>query len=212
MFNHRASCCWLLFCFCWNSLLAQSSTPDSVPTDPSIATLIKSNELTEEEKQKIFEYGKKVGKLNSEKLILLIFQSLPPDEQKKLLAFTQFLLEPKLPRTTVEFEKIKINLGEIRSGTVFRDSISLKNTGRNPYTICSIRTNCDCTVLRHPEFPVMPGETETIFLEFDSSRKLGILDVGIVIEDNSSPNLRTIIQLKGNVVPQKKLPGEDSKH
>lgn len=208
MFNHRASCCWLLFCICWNSLLAQSSTPDSVPPDPSVPTILKDKNVSEEEKKRVLDFLKKLGEVDLDEEINLLFEKLPPAEKEKARLLLETYQQPKMPRTTVVYETLEIELGEIPAGSVIRDSISLKNTGRHPYLIFEIQSSCDCTVLRKPEFPVMPDDKDQIFYEFDSSGKLGKFRIGIVIHDNSSPNSRTIIYLNGTVVPRKKLPGE----
>lgn len=208
MFNHRASCCFVLvFCF-FTAVFAQSSTPDSVPTDPSIAPILKDKNVSEEEKKQVLDFIRKLGEFDLDKEINLLFEKLPPTEKEKVRLVLETLQLPKMPRTTVEYEVLEINLGNIPNGKIIRDTITLKNTGRHPYFIFSSQSSCDCTVLRQPELPVMPGESDQIFYEFDSAGKLGEFRIGIVIQDNSSPNSRIIIYLNGTVVPRVKLPGE----
>jgi hypothetical protein len=48
----------------------------------------------------------------------------------------------------------------------------------------------------------MPGESLTMRVEFNSSGKRGRSQPGIIVYDNSSPNLRNILYLDGEVVPR----------
>jgi hypothetical protein len=61
-------------------------------------------------------------------------------------------------------------------------------------------------VLRYPEYPVMPGETALIRVEFDSRGKAGTTVPGIIFYDNSIPNQRKTLYLKGKI-QKRKTPG-----
>jgi hypothetical protein len=38
-----------------------------------------------------------------------------------------------------------------------------------PLVIDSVKASCGCTAVTYPHYPVMPGETDTIFITFDSA-------------------------------------------
>lgn len=107
-------------------------------------------------------------------------------------------------RTTVVWRPDTLFFGDVFEGAIRLDSFQVTNTGSHPYIIKSVKASCDCTVLRLPERPVMPGETAAIGVEFDSAGKAGHAQPGIVVYDNSVPNSRHILYLDGNVVPRKK--------
>ena len=107
-------------------------------------------------------------------------------------------------RTTVQWLPDTLFFGEVYEGAILLDSFMVTNTGAYPYVIRQIKASCDCTVLRLPERPVMPGETAAIRVEFDSAGKAGPTRPGIVIYDNSKPNSRNILYLDGYVKPRKK--------
>lgn len=92
----------------------------------------------------------------------------------------------------------------IDEGYILLDSFKVTNIGEHPYVVREVKTTCDCTVLRYPKEPLMPGETATIRIEFDSAGKAGLAQPGIVIYDNSAPNLRSIIYLSGYIISRKK--------
>lgn len=107
-------------------------------------------------------------------------------------------------RTTVVWRPDTLFFGDIYEGAILLDSFKVTNTGANPYVIKNVRASCDCTVLRFPSRPIMPGETAAIRVEFDSAGKAGHAQPGIVVYDNSMPNSRNILYLDGNVIPRKK--------
>jgi hypothetical protein len=112
--------------------------------------------------------------------------------------------------TTVRFSKDTVIFGNIEEGVIIIDTFQFQNTGNAPYIIKEVKTSCDCTVLKKPEFPVMPGETSTLRVEFDSNGKAGASTPGIILYDNSVPNGRNILYLKGSVSPRKKAKPEGS--
>ncbi len=107
-------------------------------------------------------------------------------------------------RTTVSWSRDTLDFGVMEEGAILLDSFTVTNTGAVPYQIRSVRTSCDCTVLRYPKSPVQPGKTATIRVEFDSRGKSGLAQPGIILYDNSMPNLRSILYFNGRIVPRKK--------
>lgn len=107
-------------------------------------------------------------------------------------------------KTTVQWEPDTLFFGEINEGFILLDSFKVTNTGEHPYIIRSVKTSCDCTVLRLPKEPLMPGQTAAIRVEFDSAGKAGDALPGIVVYDNSRPNMRHILYLSGYIIPRKK--------
>ncbi len=106
--------------------------------------------------------------------------------------------------TTVVWNRDTLDFGVIEEGAILLDSFSVTNTGPVPYQIRSVRSNCDCTVLRYPKTPVQPGKSATIRVEFDSRGKAGMAQPGIILYDNSTPNSRSILYFKGRIMPRKK--------
>ena len=107
-------------------------------------------------------------------------------------------------RTTVQWEPDTLFFGEIGEGMILLDSFQVTNTGEYPYIIRSVKASCDCTVLRFPKEPLQPGQTAVIRVEFDSAGKAGDALPGIVVYDNSRPNMRHILYLSGYIIPRKK--------
>jgi len=180
----------LFFCF---SLLAQpNKTADVRPA---------LKNLTTEQKLRLLEYIRFLG-ADIDKEVQYSFEQLSQVNREKAVYYAGVLQKDagNLSRTTVVWSRDTLRFGFVEEGTILLDSFVVTNTGQSPYVITDIRTSCDCTVLKKPEFPLMPGESLTLRVEFNSMGKRGRSQPGIIVYDNSSPNLRNILYLDGEVV------------
>jgi hypothetical protein len=162
--------------------------------------------LTAEQKLRVLEYYRNLGS-NLDKEIQDSYNQLDKDGQSKALRYLQ-AVQPeagnnKPVRTAVKWSRDTINFGSIEEGIVYLDSITVTNNGTRPYQITGNQTACDCTVLQVPKQPVLPGEKATVRIEFNSIGKAGKVSTGIVIQDNSTPNARSILMVTGTVKSKK---------
>lgn len=179
------------------ALRAQSASGDIRP-------MLKS--LSHDQKLQVLEYLRHLGaELDDE--IQHNYEQLPQLAQAKSVQFIETLKKGKdqLALTLVNWNRDTLFFGDIPEGTPLIDSFIVTNNGRAPYLITGAQTTCDCTVLRLPEHPVMPGESAVLRIEFNSSGKLGATTPAIIVFDNSLPNKRNILYLKGNITLPKKL-------
>lgn len=192
----------LLLCFFvpFGSFALQAQ-PDAPPTDirPQV------RKLTTEQKLKVLEYLRTLG-TNLDKEVQQAYEQVSTENRAKAQQYISMMQQrtDKVLPTTVRWNRDTVHFGKVEEGRILLDSFKVTNTGREPYIIREVKTSCDCTVLRYPNFPVMPGETATLRIEFDSRGKIGRTIPGIIVYDNSSPNARNLLYLKGEVVPRKK--------
>lgn len=78
---------------------------------------------------------------------------------------------PSGPTTTIEYEAMVHDFGEIKEGDMVKYSFKFKNTGSEPLVISDAKGSCGCTVPDWPREPVAPGATAEIKVEFDSKGK-----------------------------------------
>jgi len=161
-------------------------------------------ELSAEQKLALLDYMRNRG-ADIDRELQQVYEQLSANDREKSLMYAEMLRQdqqqPK--RTTVEWDRDTIHYGKVEEGTVWLDSFVVTNTGPYPYLISETRTSCDCTVLHYPRFPVMPGEKAVVRVEFNSVNKIGKARAGIVLYDNSAPNLRTVLYLDGEIGPRK---------
>lgn len=159
--------------------------------------------LSTEQKLRLLEYIRFLG-ADLDKEVQFSFEQLNQTNREKATYYAGVLQKDagNLSRTTVVWSRDTLRFGFIEEGTILLDSFVVTNTGKSPYVVTDIRTSCDCTVLKKPEFPIMPGESHTLRVEFNSSGKRGRSQPGIIVYDNSTPNLRNILYLDGEVIPR----------
>ena len=161
--------------------------------------------LSPEEKLQALAYMRQAG-ASIDKELEDTYQQLSPDARAKTLTYLQAIQpekEGKPIRTTVRWSRDTIQFGVLEEGTVYIDSVTVTNTGTRPYSITGNQTSCDCTVLSVPEQVILPGESATVRFEFNSLGKSGNISTAIIIQDNSKPNARSMLFLKGSVKPRK---------
>ena len=78
---------------------------------------------------------------------------------------------PSGPTTTVEFETMVHDWGEIKEGDHMKYAFKFKNTGSEPLVISDAKGSCGCTVPDWPREPIAPGASGEIKVEFDSKGK-----------------------------------------
>lgn len=163
--------------------------------------------LTVEQKLQLLEYMRHQG-ASLDREVAQSYLQLDKDKQERTLQYIRLQLLKKTgekeDRTTVRFSRDTMFLGKLEEGEIILDSFLVTNTGARPYVIRDVKASCDCTVLRRPTFPLMPGETAAIRVEFDTRGKIGLATPGIVLFDNSRPNGRQIVYLRAEVLPRVK--------
>ena len=182
------------------SPLALQAQNDSIPAlFPLLST------LDADLQSKVQDYAYHLG-VYYKKTAEATCKQLDAKNQERVARYILVLQNPdKVAPTTVSWDRDTLPFGRIEEGAILLDSFVVTNTGSSPYIITGAKSNCDCTVLRYPNFPVMPGDSATVRVEFDSSNKAGHARPGIILYDNSRPNRRNILYLEGYVAPQKNV-------
>jgi hypothetical protein len=188
----------LLFWCCLAAATGLHAQQDSVPAwQPLLPT------LSEAQQEKVLDYAHHLGAFYGKKLEATI-KLLSAADQHRVFQYIQVLKNTGKPAlTTVQFTRDTLPFGQIEEGYILLDSFVVVNTGNAPYFIYSTKSSCDCTVVEYPTFPVMPGDSATIHLTFESANKAGHARPSIIVYDNSSPNQRHILYLDGYITPKK---------
>jgi len=160
------------------------------------------------QKVELLEYMRHLGS-SIDREICQSYLQLEKDKQDRALQYIRLHLLKEAgtetdDRTTVRWAKDTLQLGQVYEGDALIDSFQVTNTGSKPYIIKDIKATCDCTVLRRPSYPIMPGETACVRVEFDSRGKVGRTTPGVVVYDNTRPNGRHIVYLNAEVIPRVK--------
>ena len=189
----------LIFC-CFGAYTPVEAQHDSIPAlMPLLGT------LSAEQKAKVLDYAHYLGAYYGKSLEASC-QLLDAKNQGRVSRYIAVLKNTGKPEpTTIRWTRDTLPFGQIEEGAILLDSFMLINTGTAPYLIEGVKSSCDCTVLRYPSFPVMPGDSATVYIEFDTVKKAGRARPGMILYDNSRPNRRNILYLDGFVRPRKNV-------
>ena len=92
------------------------------------------------------------------------------------------------------FESMIVDYGEIEQNSDPLRVVTFTNTGSEPLVISNARGSCGCTVPTWPKQPVMPGETGTIEIRYDTKRLGGInKTVTITTNDGGDAHILKVI-------------------
>lgn len=95
------------------------------------------------------------------------------------------------PVTTIDYGKIEKGSDKVRK-------FQFTNTGNEPLIIKSAKGSCGCTVPTYPQEPIMPGETKTIDVSYDTNRP-GVFTKTVTLTTNETPDTHTLT-IKGEVL------------
>ncbi len=98
----------------------------------------------------------------------------------------------------MEFDNIRHRYGEVEEGTIVTHTFKFRNTGKAPLIISNAKSTCGCTVPEWPKEPIPVGGEGTIFVKFDTKKKLAYQTKPIFIQANTHPS-ETTLYLMGKV-------------
>ncbi|MDL1913506.1 MAG: DUF1573 domain-containing protein [Bergeyella sp.] len=119
-----------------------------------------------------------------------------PDSRKENIAKTK-----KSPLTSVALSRSTHDFGKIQKGKTVEHVYEIKNMGKNPLIISTIKPSCGCTVPKYTKEPIPPGKTGKISLSFDSSNFEGKIRKQAEVYANVV-HLPIILSFTGEVVNQ----------
>ncbi len=101
-------------------------------------------------------------------------------------------------------------------GTIYVDGdgaydFEFTNTGNEPLILSKPRSSCGCTVPSWPKEPILPGETNTIKVTYNT-HKAGPFNKTVTVYSNSATSANVMLRIKGKVEPKpaEALPEKDN--
>lgn len=110
----------------------------------------------------------------------------------------------KKPIAEILFEELEYDFGTITSGEKVKRTYTFTNTGEVPLVLTNAKGSCGCTVPSWPAEPILPGETGTIEVTFDSKNKSGRQSKRVTITANTNP-AQTFLTIKGDLVKSEEV-------
>ena len=100
----------------------------------------------------------------------------------------------------MEFDSKTVDFGKILEGTISSHSFHYKNTGNKPLIIEHVSVTCGCTAPHWTKDPLQPGDTSSIYVEFNSANKMGPVTKGVNIMTNCAEPLIGLL-IYADIVP-----------
>lgn len=87
-------------------------------------------------------------------------------------------------------------------GTIFQNgdgncAFEFTNTGKEPLVLSNVRSSCGCTVPKWTREPILPGQTGSINVKYDT-RRMGAINKHITVLSNAK-TASVVLRIKGTV-------------
>jgi hypothetical protein len=159
-----------------------------VASSPTATKVTKSSsEMTEAEKQELAEKQKKA---------VIEKQRMKQEQLKKEQQKNEQANNPNAPVAT--FDKVVHDYGTIEQHGDGNCEFTFTNDGKEPLILSNVRSSCGCTVPTWPRQPILPGQTETIKVKYDTKR-VGTINKSISVYSNGKVS-PIVLKIKGKVI------------
>lgn len=102
----------------------------------------------------------------------------------------------------ISFEKLVHNYGTIHQNDDGNCEFKFKNKGKEPLILKNVASSCGCTVPRWPREPILPGQSASIKVKYDTKR-LGTINKSITVISNSVKST-VVLSIKGKIIQKPK--------
>lgn len=102
------------------------------------------------------------------------------------------------------FEEEVIDYGTISQNDNGIRSFKFTNRGRAPIVISKVKTTCGCTIPTYSKQAILPGETGTIDIKYDTKR-VGSFSKSITVISNADQSQKKL-RIKGQVIAKPTTP------
>lgn len=102
---------------------------------------------------------------------------------------------------TIQLETVDMDYGTIEKGADGVREFKFKNTGTAPLVIENAVGSCGCTVPSYPKETIMPGQSNSIKVKYDTNR-VGPFTKYVTLTTNDPNNKEVRLKIFGDVKDQ----------
>lgn len=122
-----------------------------------------------------------------------------------LLLTTLFLAACNAGQPQIGLEVTNLDLGDVVNGEIVNREVTVRNDGTKELVVETVSTSCGCTQATLDPMTIPPGESATLFIEFDSgahgSELTGALIRQVFVVSNDPEQAEAVVELAANVLP-----------
>ena len=101
----------------------------------------------------------------------------------------------------IQVKNTTVDYGNVEKGSNGERLVEFTNAGNAPLLIENAQGSCGCTVPSYPKEPIMPGETKSISIKYDTQR-VGPFTKNVTLKTNSLDGKDVVITIKGTVLAE----------
>lgn len=109
-----------------------------------------------------------------------------------LAAFFILISYISIAQSEFKFEEKVKKLPKTPAGEVISFEYNFTNSGNEPLIITDIKVTCPCTKFTFPKEPILPNQSGTISVTFDTKGKIGYQDRVLDIYSNAKESSYTV--------------------
>ena len=84
----------------------------------------------------------------------------------------------------LQVKNAKVNFGFAKRGDVIRNNYDVCNTGTTPLVITEAEVSCSCTSVEFSRQPLLPGQSMTLTVIFNTASVYGRQDRSVYLKSN----------------------------
>ena len=111
---------------------------------------------------------------------------------------TEPATEQPLDGPKIEFAALEHNYENIAKGGNGNCEFTFTNNGNEPLILSNVKASCGCTTPSWTKEPIMPGQTGTIKVSYNT-RNIGSFNKTITVTSNAINTPRVVLKIKGKV-------------
>ena len=107
----------------------------------------------------------------------------------------------------IRFIETEHNYGTIMKGGDGKCQFTFVNEGNEPLILSNVKASCGCTTPSYTQKPVMPGQTGTIDVKYNTNT-VGGFSKTVTVTSNAVDNPRVVLRIKGTVKQDPAVEGQ----
>ncbi len=106
--------------------------------------------------------------------------------------------KPNGTQAEIKFDKEVHDYGTVKRNGNGETTFTYTNTGKAPLVLSNVRSSCGCTVPSWSREPIMPGQSGTLTVKYNTA-SVGPINKTVTVESNATKN-RVVLRITGKVV------------
>lgn len=125
-----------------------------------------------------------------------------PDNKEMILTIKCNVVLPeqtKIEGPHIQFQQTQHNFGKVQEGKVYTHSFQFSNTGKQTLQIKDVKSSCGCAVTSISSKELKPGESASLKVELDTSKRKGRMSRTLTVISNDPEDPNKILTLYAEV-------------